>query len=463
MDQVGLYIASPIILILALILYIINPELSIKLLELSIIVVYVSSIYIFTKKHNNLINTHNIFLVVFGFFVLSRVFLHFFGYSHFNETKFFTSYTFEIDVIFRTLINVQLALVSFVIGSIFYLQQKPVKDRQPVDTTDNQLYFVGLFGMILLTPFLLMYIYETVSFIHKYGYLAIHQGARINNQTFYKLIIMVSMASYIIFISSRPKNGVYYWLFTILLIFVLLADGKRGPGITFLIVSLWYYLLYKRINFNLIRVLGGAIILFLVLIIIGTFRYKGGKEIESYSILDFIYKQGVSVQVVSYSIKYSDKIDYSLFDLIFGKIYKISNVMIMKITGNNPDLSLFSRAHKYKIFSSYISSIVNPDLYIKGFGIGGSYIAQLFSVGKEFGQIIVGFLLGIGYSFLDKLIYSRNRIVIGIVLFLLPSIIYIARDNMFDFIIDSIISIVFFLIIHFIIYIMRKYRIKIKL
>ena len=274
---------------------------------------------------------------------------------------------------------------------------------------------------------------------------------------------MVSMASYIIFISSRPKNGVYYWLFTILLIFVLLADGKRGPGITFLIVSLWYYLLYKRINFNLIRVLGGAIILFLVLIIIGTFRYKGGKEIESYSILDFIYKQGVSVQVVSYSIKYSDKIDYSLFDLIFGKIYKISNVMIMKITGNNPDLSLFSRAHKYKIFSSYISSIVNPDLYIKGFGIGGSYIAQLFSVGKEFGQIIVGFLLGIGYSFLDKLIYSRNRIVIGIVLFLLPSIIYIARDNMFDFIIDSIISIVFFLIIHFIIYIMRKYRIKIKL
>lgn len=463
MDQVGLYIASPIIFILALIVHIINPELSIKLLELSIFVVYTSSIYIFTKKHKNLINTHNIFLVIFGFFVLSRVFLHFFGYSNFNETKFFTSYTFEIDVIFRTLINVQMALVSFVIGSIFYLQQNPVKDRRPDDTTDNQLYFISLFAMILLTPFLVMYIYETVSFVGKYGYIVMHQGARINNQTFYKLIIMISMAFYIIFISSRPRKGVYYWLFTILLIFVLLADGKRGPGVTFLIISLWYYLFYKRISLNLIRVLGGIIILFLALIIIGTFRYKGGKEIESFSILDFIYNQGFSIQVVSYSIKYSDKIDYSLFDLIFGKIYKFSNVMIMKIRGNNPDLSLFSSAHKYKIFSSYISSIVNPNLFTEGFGVGGSYIAQLFSVGKEFAQIIVGFLLGIGYSFLDKLIYSRNRIVIGIVLFLLPSIIYIARDNMFDFLIDSIISIVLFLIIHFIIYIMRKYSIKIKI
>jgi hypothetical protein len=296
-----------------------------------------------------------------------------------------------------------------------------------------------------------LYIYQTILFIKTYGYLALHLGGTVPYHTLFKIVIIIATVGYTIFIASNPRSKWSYWIFTLIITITLLADGKRGPGLTLFVIAFWYYFFSNDKKIKVLLILIFTPLILLILILIGYLRFGiSTYDNVTFNIAEFIYSQGVSINVISYAIKFDATIVYNLFDLIFSKIYQFFDIMYYKSIGISPDLSLVTRAEKYKIYSSYISYIVNSPSYRNGFGIGGSYIAQLYSVGKEFIQLLGGIFLGYTYSFISSWSYSKSQIKRGILLLIMPIIIYIPRDNMFDVLMDALLVVAIFIIIHFI-------------
>ena len=81
-------------------------------------------------------------------------------------------------------------------------------------------------------------------------------------------------------------------------------------------------------------------------------------------------------------------------------------------------------------------------MYYSGFGIGGSFIGELYTVGKETAQIIGATIMGFIYAKLIKLQASNVSIFKkSIALIFIGSILYIPRDNMLDFLAENVYSI----------------------
>ena len=234
-------------------------------------------------------------------------------------------------------------------------------------------------------------------------------------------------------------NKKIFWFHFIILLVVLASDGRRGPAMVLFFITIYFlqghYI--KNINLRSLLTIGSFIIL--ILIFIGNYRFKN-RGID-FSFISFFHAQGVSIQSIFYSIEYNSALNYNLIDL-FGGTFRQLNVLLNKIIFYNQDLGLDSLVGNNKIYSAYLSSKVNNEMYYSGFGIGGSFIGELYTVGKETAQIIGSTIMGFIYAKLIKLQASNVSIFKkSIALIFIGSILYIPRDNMLDFLAENIYSI----------------------
>jgi len=437
--------------------------------------------------YGNVVNPLNLFLAMFIFFLLPRVLLDLLNLADIAETTSFSAYRYQEDVIFRSISNLYLAVISFSVGSVIINKEKRIVVNNKIfinsymsnlfikrETLSNQsltqlrkieeervnklLLRIGNIVLMICFPLLIIYLAIIFRFIIENGYIAFHLNeSKVPFSAVFKLTSSLALVGYVFMVISNPESKKLYWLYTIFIVICFMADGRRGPGMTILVVSFWYYLYYTNKRIRISKLIMVVLIVILLAIFIGNLRYGKSIDQADFSIFSFIYNQGITFQVVAYTIEYIDKIDYRFLDL-FSNVNRMFDVLYHKIIGDIPDLSLETRAVNSKIYSSYISFVVDRDLYLKGFGIGGSYVAQFFAVGKEFGQIIMGVILGALYTYFVNFINSKNFIKKALLIITMPSLIYIPRDNIFDFITDFFFSYIFLLLFYFAI----KYNIFVK-
>jgi hypothetical protein len=424
------------------------PLTAIKLIDINIFLMLYLYVRYNTNYYQNITNLNNIFIFTFSLFMLTLPFLDLFSYYDITETSFFSNYHFSKETMIATHVSLYYAFMSFNIASIMYNKADSYSYRNTSETNNYRIYVISKILFLISIPFVVLYSMYIIKSIGTYGYISMHRdGFSIPYIILFKIMSITSITSYTLMITSKNIRGWRFWLPTIFIVGAFMADGRRGPGMTLLMLAYWYYRNYTqhklKINYAIIIIP----IILIVLPLVGTLRYGGDNDYE-YDYLKLIISQGTSVQVVSYAIENAQQIDYSISDM-FGNMHKIMDVTESKINGDVPDLSLESQASKYKIFSSYISYTVNRNLYLQGFGIGGSYVAQLYSVGKNVAVIIFGLMLGYVFPIMSNTIQNSESVYKRSIVFLfMTSIIYMPRDNIFDFFTDNLYPMIVMIMIY---------------
>lgn len=438
--------ATHLILILAAIVLGHLPTIMGNDIKMAVVILEVVFIYqllfwtvYFKQRHKRIYNLHFLAVLTFGFFLGPRVVLDLTGQADIAQTNFFTSHKSSLETIRIALTNINLATFFFFLPSAFTsttFRHKTITNKLSIKTIKKLQKFV-----LWISPLILFVIYLKLKFLFEKGYLAIFLGdEKIIFSGFFEL---VTNLYYLIFIFQllhlEQLNKKIFWFHFIILLVVLASDGRRGPAMVLFFITIYFlqghYI--KNINLRSLLTIGSFIIL--ILIFIGNYRFKN-RGID-FSFISFFHAQGVSIQSIFYSIEYNSALNYNLIDL-FGGTFRQLNVLLNKIIFYNQDLGLDSLVGNNKIYSAYLSSKVNNEMYYSGFGIGGSFIGELYTVGKETAQIIGSTIMGFIYAKLIKLQASNVSIFKkSIALIFIGSILYIPRDNMLDFLAENIYSI----------------------
>lgn len=124
-------------------------------------------------------------------------------------------------------------------------------------------------------------------------------------------------------------------------------------------------------------------------------------------LLDFLYAQGVSINVIAFTEQFAGSIPPSRF-FSFGPLIEFLKYRVFSIfsgetlpVGNDP-----SRAIEGHQLSHTISYIVMPDAYMAGGGYGSSFLAELYVDGALAAVLIGSVLLGIVLGWLPRALGS---------------------------------------------------------
>lgn len=265
----------------------------------------------------------------------------------------------------------------------------------------------------------------------------------------YFIIIIGSMYKYFLcmFLSTWPKKRVVFFP---LMIYVLLAVpdlliGIRNPIVLNALFVLLYYFIRDVIE-DKEKWLGyfeKFIVILLTpvaMIVLGAYNYirdSGGSAVITKNffdlIVDFIYKQGVSFEVLCIGYDAIPKIKYTGFtNYTFGGIidyFKYSTTSQILWggfslgEGNNLNRALYSNS-----FAHRMSYVAMGQEYLNGHGLGSSYILETFADFGYLGITIFSILMGI---FLAAVVYIIRGSNIGFIFVLvsLTSIYFCPRDG----------------------------------
>ena len=176
--------------------------------------------------------------------------------------------------------------------------------------------------------------------------------------------------------------------------------------------------------------------------------FRDGSDTLDFGILDFIWSQSGSINILSYAIDFQNSINYSFIDF-FGNIRHEFNRQFYRLIGMDYNLTTIDVVNEYKLYSGLISEKVNPTMHSLGYGLGGSYLAQFYSFGGSLAQFMGGALVAIMMNFFYKLLYFKDPIIRYLGFIFLLNFIYIPRDNLLDFTTENWTSFIAILILLF--------------
>lgn len=412
-------------------------------LEIAFLLVVVESISLHTYFHQTIKNIDNLFIALFFFFLGSR-FLFDLCSDEYNVCyfEFFLNRFVSVNVVNRAILNLIIALCSYNIGSLLWkFRTKPRGEDnsefiQPLGDvlSDRMVYSLLAIGFIAKGYFA----YQAFMAILTYGYLSFFIGGLDINrnllmmfcETFYEIAIFI-------IVSRDRKLKKVEILAIILYVIFSMGTGQRGLAMLSVVFILFYVHKLGRIKLSIPFIFSMILLLFIVAVSMGNIR--GGNELDlqemSNSFGDFFYRQAISITVLISTIDYYSQIEYAFGDL-FGHIRYLLIYYWDKITLQPPVPidGLTMQAEEYKWYGQYISSLMNQEMYYQGLGLGSSYIAQLYAVGKEFSQICGGVFVGYLASFLYHSLKSMNFLKRFWAFHALTIFIFIPRANLFEFI-----------------------------
>ncbi len=262
----------------------------------------------------------------------------------------------------------------------------------------------------------------------------------------YFIIAIGSMQKYFlcVFLSTFPKKAEAFIPLSLYVISALpsLIIGLRNPIVLNVIFCIIYY--FIRDIYDKKEKWVGAMEKTLMIIaapicilLLGAYNYiRAGQKINGNGALDlfvdFLYKQGVSFDVLCIGHNTIPKIKYTGFvNYTFGGIidYFTHNKIAQLIfnakslgSGNNINMALYSNS-----FAHRMSYAARGQEYLEGNGWGSSYILETYADFGYIGIIIFSILIGILLSYM---VYLVNKGVFHstVVFLILTNIFFLPRD-----------------------------------
>lgn len=251
--------------------------------------------------------------------------------------------------------------------------------------------------------------------------------------------------------------------------------GERGAVVKAILFSFLYlfYIIDKesvKKYINTKNVVFSLVIVFIGIIFLGGYNYiRSNQKISNFNpfsiFVDFFYKQGTTYDTINYGYVYKDLLpNKEEKKYTFGPIIDtVRDNSIMRKLFNFEEISnknSIEAAMKRNDLSHALTYTVKKDDYLKGHGMGSSYLIELFIDYGYVGIIIFSFVIGIFLSNMNILLNKKNLISI-ISLYSIKEIYFIPRAAALSFIdflfrVNFWISLLMFVCIIFIVHIYKK-------
>lgn len=191
-------------------------------------------------------------------------------------------------------------------------------------------------------------------------------------------------------------------------------------------------------------VLGGALLLIPIVALLQFLGEIRGRTSAStsyplFGLLDFLYSQGVTVNVIGYSLALEDRIPENKFYSLGPAIEFIKwNVGSIFTGAGYPTGQSVERAADGHQFSHLISYLVMPEMYLQGSGYGSSFVAELWIDAGLPGLIAGSFALGAALMLLPRLLLSRSVVLNTLALMVLCEIMFTPRANFIGYLVSPL-------------------------
>ena len=444
MKKIRLYILSLLFLeLVQILLYLIpSPNNSENYLIWSFNFLFILSLYIVRKISNRRPNLLTIFLLFVFLFNGTRPFLASLGVNDINDLTFFYIGKIKVEDNCRAMLNLNSSILFITIGHlIYYIKSKNYHDKNiSRPCIFNRVYKnINLMIPKRIPSFVLLLLF-TLGFAIKL-YVSYLSFSFLSTFSYHEMFVSgVSIPLYLRVIQLFPLFVCFYkisqghslWIWWVILYSTIsAATGQRGPALMTLTVFFYYMLTRNIIHINIKKFVFLFLGFYLFSVFIGNIRNNKDLVTEDDTFSSFLWDQGVTYSELQIVVKDKEKLDYGFWDL-FGNVYSMLRLNIRSnIYCDNEHLS--TTAKKYKMWSKYISYETNPKLYFLGMGLGGNYIAQAYCVGNEFFVLLVSILLGFFINLLDDRYIKSGYIGGFLYTNLLITVMYIPRDNLFQF------------------------------
>lgn len=155
-----------------------------------------------------------------------------------------------------------------------------------------------------------------------------------------------------------------------------------------------------------------------------------------FGLVDFLYNQGVTVNVVGYAIAMEDRVPEGRF-YSFGPAIEFLKWNVGSIFSGDsyPTGQTAERVAEGHQLSHTISFLIMPDLYLQGSGYGSSFIAELWLDGGIIALFVGSVLLGIALVMMPRMLNVRSIVVTTALLMILNQIMFTPRANFIGFLV----------------------------
>lgn len=363
---------------------------------------------------------YNIFLGTFFIFLGGRFFLDLFDLRDVMLMDRFINFSLEgveqVELFKIMIFSVLFINLGFLVSNIL-LNNKKVK-KYTISKTDLKLKKIY---KVLYEIFFCLEIYKKIvlfNFVKKNTYLSLYK-LKIDYPFFTKGSGTFLEITYMLFLLSRPKKKEFI-LVSIQYIFIGFLEALSGSRSKFmvriLILLTYYFCEYKRSKKKNNYLFIGFILSFVIIFSQYINQARDGLKFNLTGVVfSFISQQGTSINVLGTIIKFKDELKEIIQFSIIPCIVEYGNT---ELNGKSRAL-----AHSLTYFLS-------PERYLKGEGIGGSFLGEIVTLNSNTAFFLLLFLLGF-FIFIIFKKRQENILYMGIYLILLSHIYYMSRGNYF--------------------------------
>lgn len=292
---------------------------------------------------------------------------------------------------------------------------------------------------------------DIVRFVFRHGYITYYTSYVSSVPYAIKKIGDMCLVCFWIFLATMPEKRQVDKLsfFYVLYLIFTLGTGKRFPFVAGLLTLFVYYLARNSVNSgDSVWIKRNRIALLFVLtpfLMIGLYavgQMRVYNSINSLRIgkafIDFLYGQGVSINVIKRAQLYSDRLPQGKYYLFGSTFEAISNNVLFRLLGaTRYSGNTVEHAMGGYSFQHALSYVTMGNYYLSGHGLGSCYIAEAFHDLGYFGVVIVNLIYGIIFR---KVFDFKNHGIWGtaIILSMLYSLLLAPRGSADGFITDIV-------------------------
>lgn len=175
-----------------------------------------------------------------------------------------------------------------------------------------------------------------------------------------------------------------------------------------------------------------------VLRMLGEVRGRGPAETSYplFGMLDFLYTQGVSVNVLGYALAFEDAMPpgrmFSIGPAVEFLTWNVGSALGIAEVPTGQSLERVTQGHQ---LSHTLSYLIMPGLYLEGSGYGSSFVAELWLDGGLPLLFLGSALLGMFLMALPRLLSSRSMVVTALALMIMYELFFVPRGAYVGFLV----------------------------
>lgn len=408
-----------------LILYLHNINLKVLgIVELMLIIQFIFSVLIVTIFFKNIVNVINVFIGTFFLFNFGRIILTTFGVGDYSEITWFAYYNVNYEVKIKVVLVCIFALQGLTLGTLNSVKFERYGNEYFEMDSDQSWFMIGKWLFIIFGVLNFIRIFKMISFTMIHGYMEYYSvGIKLSP------ILSISddifkFSFYLILLSNIKweKMKKYIFIYFVSLIAMMMTGFRGFPMAE--ILSLILYIQYKNKKvISIKRLVVLVLILIISIFVIGSLRMGESlsKNLKNKNIIvDLINEQGYSLNVLSRVIENNNEIYKNDFEYLIYPFKEIFNLKEYTDSGMLNEVYNKSLAHS-------VSYYTNPEVYLSGGGMGGSYLGELYAGGGFVAVFVFNFILAYILNLFIKYM-KKNRYLIYLWMFLIPNILIIPRE-----------------------------------